>query len=187
MSTTPRSNASPKSPPAQAPDTIQVRPPHYNSRQSRPPQQQPAYYNNKGAHYGATYAVVPQYFVPYVYQPQRPPPASFRHAAPQQMEVQPTYWASRPQLIQQPQPPSRPFRPRPTVVLASDNDIKINVQGPIFAIDVECIASGKTHNDREVAHIALVDGDEKLVLNLYVKPKGNVARSSIVFSPLNLL
>lgn len=47
---------------------------------------------------------------------------------------------------------------------------KTVVEGPIFSIDVECVASGPTHNEREVAHIAVVDGSEQVVLNVYVKP-----------------
>ncbi len=29
--------------------------------------------------------------------------------------------------------------------------------GPIFSIDVECVATGSDHNSRDVAQIALVD------------------------------
>ena len=39
-----------------------------------------------------------------------------------------------------------------------------------FSIDVECVATGKEHNAREVAQIALVDQFERCLLNVYVKP-----------------
>lgn len=41
---------------------------------------------------------------------------------------------------------------------------------PHFSIDVECSASGPTHNDRIVSQVALVDQNEKIVLNFFVKP-----------------
>ncbi|KAK3266645.1 hypothetical protein CYMTET_24745 [Cymbomonas tetramitiformis] len=43
-------------------------------------------------------------------------------------------------------------------------------QGPIFSIDVECIATDATHNGRAVAQIALVDAASNCLLNLYIKP-----------------
>eukprot|EP00929_Paragymnodinium_shiwhaense_P097957 TRINITY_DN59517_c0_g1_i1.p1 TRINITY_DN59517_c0_g1~~TRINITY_DN59517_c0_g1_i1.p1 ORF type:complete len:530 (-),score=95.03 TRINITY_DN59517_c0_g1_i1:193-1782(-) len=39
-----------------------------------------------------------------------------------------------------------------------------------YSIDVECVASGRGHNDRVVAQISLVRGDGTVLLNLYVKP-----------------
>lgn len=51
-----------------------------------------------------------------------------------------------------------------------EREQKTVVNGPIFAIDVECVASARSHNEREVAHVAMMDADEKVVLNLYVKP-----------------
>jgi DNA polymerase III epsilon subunit-like protein len=39
-----------------------------------------------------------------------------------------------------------------------------------FSIDVECVATGPTHNDRCVAQIAVVDQWENVILNVYVKP-----------------
>lgn len=39
-----------------------------------------------------------------------------------------------------------------------------------YAIDVECVATGPTHNDRAVAQVAVVDQHERVVLNIYVKP-----------------
>ena len=42
---------------------------------------------------------------------------------------------------------------------------------PVVAIDVECVATGTTHNDRAVAQIAIVDArTERVVLDVYVKP-----------------
>jgi RNA exonuclease 4 len=45
---------------------------------------------------------------------------------------------------------------------------------PMYALDVECVATGKTHNDRAVAQIGLVDAYGRCVLNVYVKPKKEV-------------
>jgi len=42
---------------------------------------------------------------------------------------------------------------------------------PCFAIDVECVATGTSHNARAVGHIALVDQRCRLLLNVYVKPE----------------
>ena len=39
-----------------------------------------------------------------------------------------------------------------------------------YSIDVECVATAKTHNARAVAQISLVDEYEQVLLNLYVKP-----------------
>lgn len=39
----------------------------------------------------------------------------------------------------------------------------------VVSIDVECVATGTTHNDRAVAQIAIVDSDENVLLNCYVK------------------
>eukprot|EP00042_Codosiga_hollandica_P003990 m.13777 g.13777 ORF g.13777 m.13777 type:complete len:221 (+) comp20605_c0_seq1:124-786(+) len=39
-----------------------------------------------------------------------------------------------------------------------------------FCIDVECVATGTGHNDRDVAQIALVDSSLRVLLNLYVRP-----------------
>lgn len=40
-----------------------------------------------------------------------------------------------------------------------------------FCIDVECIAIGCGHNDRAVGQIALVDEQERVLLDIYVKPE----------------
>ena len=39
-----------------------------------------------------------------------------------------------------------------------------------FSIDVECVATGKEHNARAVAQIALVDQFERCLLNVFVRP-----------------
>ena len=43
-----------------------------------------------------------------------------------------------------------------------------------FCIDVECVATGTTHGDRAVAHVALVDAYERVLLNIIVKPAAPV-------------
>jgi hypothetical protein len=35
-------------------------------------------------------------------------------------------------------------------------------QGPVFSIDVECVATGNDHNSRDVAQISLVDQQERV-------------------------
>lgn len=40
-----------------------------------------------------------------------------------------------------------------------------------FSIDVECVAIGPGHNDREVAQIALVDEFERVLMSVFVRPK----------------
>ena len=37
-----------------------------------------------------------------------------------------------------------------------------------FAIDVECVATGYTHNDRAVAQIAVVDDAMRTLMNVFV-------------------
>ena len=43
-----------------------------------------------------------------------------------------------------------------------------------MSIDVECVATGRSHNDREVCSVAVVDGKEKVLLVKKVKPKSRV-------------
>jgi len=43
-----------------------------------------------------------------------------------------------------------------------------------FSIDVECVATGKEHNARSVAQIALVDQFEQCLLNVFVRPPDGV-------------
>lgn len=45
---------------------------------------------------------------------------------------------------------------------------------PAYALDVECVATGPTHNDRAVAQVGLVDQNLQVVLNVYVKPRAKV-------------
>ena len=40
-----------------------------------------------------------------------------------------------------------------------------------FSVDVECVATGKRHDDREVCFIAVVDQHERVVLKKKVKPE----------------
>jgi len=46
---------------------------------------------------------------------------------------------------------------------------------PIMSVDVECVATGYGHNDHSVCRIAVVDEDERVLLNEYVKPEGRIA------------
>lgn len=49
--------------------------------------------------------------------------------------------------------------------------IIINIpQGqPVFSIDVECVASGVSHNARSIAQVAMVDEWNRPVFNAYIK------------------
>ncbi|KAI9923274.1 hypothetical protein PsorP6_000704 [Peronosclerospora sorghi] len=49
-----------------------------------------------------------------------------------------------------------------------------DIQGPFFAIDVECVATGNGTNDRDVARIAVVDEDEQVIFDQYVKPTKHI-------------
>lgn len=44
----------------------------------------------------------------------------------------------------------------------------------LFAIDVECVATGLGHNDRDVCSIAVVDGSLEVVLFVTVKPEKEI-------------
>lgn len=46
---------------------------------------------------------------------------------------------------------------------------------PVFGIDVECVASGVSHNARSIAQVALVDAWCRPVFNIYVKQDKPVA------------
>eukprot|EP00958_Prasinococcus_capsulatus_P010394 scaffold1012_cov418-Prasinococcus_capsulatus_cf.AAC.10 len=70
---------------------------------------------------------------------------------------------------------SAPPAPQPVVPDRIKQDItRVDLSGPLFSIDVECVATGKEHNARAVAQIALVNAAEQPVLNLYVKPAAPV-------------
>jgi DNA polymerase III epsilon subunit-like protein len=60
---------------------------------------------------------------------------------------------------------SSPKRPPPRPVV-----VQLDPKAQYYSIDVECVATEKQHNARATAQIALVSGDEKSRLNLYIKP-----------------
>ena len=41
---------------------------------------------------------------------------------------------------------------------------------PLLAVDVECVATGRGHSDRSVCRVAVVDENERVLLNELVKP-----------------
>jgi len=45
---------------------------------------------------------------------------------------------------------------------------------PWYSLDCECVATGSKHNQRAVGQISLIDQNERVILNLYVKPKEKV-------------
>jgi len=51
----------------------------------------------------------------------------------------------------------------------------VSPMGPVYSIDVECIATGPQHHSRAVAQISLVDATCTPRLNLYVRPTVPVA------------
>jgi len=66
--------------------------------------------------------------------------------------------------------PSTPKRAAPPPTIAT-----VPAGAGVYAIDVECVATGVQHHDRAVAQIALVDSASKQLLNLYVRPDKPVA------------
>jgi RNA exonuclease 4 len=50
----------------------------------------------------------------------------------------------------------------------------VDQPAPVFSLDVECVATGPKHTDRAVAQIALVDQNENVILNFYVKPREKI-------------
>merc|ERR1719242_273068 len=43
-------------------------------------------------------------------------------------------------------------------------------KGPYLSLVVECVATGTKHTDRAVAHVALVNEQQQVLLNIYIKP-----------------
>lgn len=43
-----------------------------------------------------------------------------------------------------------------------------------MSVDVECVATGHRHDDREVCYVSVVDWNEKVLLSKKVKPEGAV-------------
>ena len=65
-----------------------------------------------------------------------------------------------------------------TPLRRSMSDLNYQHVAKYFSIDVECVATGKEHNAREVAQIALVDQFERCLLNVYVEtPDGATVHS----------
>jgi len=44
-------------------------------------------------------------------------------------------------------------------------------QGPHYSIDVECVATGPQHHDRDIAQIGMVNSQCEVLYNAYVKPE----------------
>ncbi len=49
-----------------------------------------------------------------------------------------------------------------------------------MSVDVECVATGRRHNDREVCSVAVVDDKEKVLLIKKVKPKSRVVSAYVL-------
>jgi DNA polymerase III epsilon subunit-like protein len=76
------------------------------------------------------------------------------------------------QLVQAPLPRSKSSSP--TNKSGNSGNSAANDTPAFYSIDVECVACGPGHNNRAIAHIALVDQNERVLLNLYIKPKDPV-------------
>ena len=50
----------------------------------------------------------------------------------------------------------------------------ISLPEKFFCVDVECVATGISHNARSVCLVAVVDKDERVVLTRKVKPKDKI-------------
>ena len=71
-------------------------------------------------------------------------------------------------------PPTPPTPPPPTTNASSSSSSSFDANS-VVSIDVECVATGVTHNDREVAQIAIVSAaDERVLLNVFVRPRSSV-------------
>merc|ERR1719219_2174493 len=62
---------------------------------------------------------------------------------------------------------------KPMEIMTLQEEVAIP-EGPYLSVVVECVATGRTHNDRAVAHVALVDEEHNVKLNIYIKPQENV-------------
>jgi len=58
-------------------------------------------------------------------------------------------------------------------IMVEQEEVEIP-SGPYLSVVVECVATGRTHNDRAVAHVALVDEELNVALNIYIKPDEDV-------------
>merc|ERR1719336_3140411 len=58
-------------------------------------------------------------------------------------------------------------------IMVEQEEVEIP-SGPYVSVVVECVATGRTHNDRAVAHVALVDEELNVALNIYIKPDEDV-------------
>lgn len=90
--------------------------------------------------------------------PQQPPPAPVapnrRHQAPpRRLQIH-----------------SNPSKKKHEVISEITPVLTRDIEGPFFAIDVECVATGRGNADRDVARIAVVDEDENVFFDEYVKP-----------------
>lgn len=62
-----------------------------------------------------------------------------------------------------------PFAAPPFAALVATAQLPIS-SAPYYSVDVECVATGRGHNDRALAHVAVVDQHGQIVLNLYIHP-----------------
>ena len=52
--------------------------------------------------------------------------------------------------------------------------MKNQLKMSILSVDVECVARGRGHSDRSVCRVAVVDENERVLLNEFVKPKEKI-------------
>lgn len=48
------------------------------------------------------------------------------------------------------------------------------ILGPLYSIDVECVATGTRHHERSIAQVGLVDSNGSPILNVYIRPDAPV-------------
>jgi hypothetical protein len=89
-----------------------------------------------------------------------PPP----HMGMQHMGYQPMHMGMHARGHGGGRPPAPPVPPEEPVLTR-------HLEGPFFAIDVECVATGLGHTDRSPAWVAIVDEQSKVVFDRFIKPK----------------
>lgn len=73
---------------------------------------------------------------------------------------------------------------KPMQIIQKQNEVEVP-EGPYLSLVVECVATGTKHTDRAVAHVALVDEDHAVKLNVYVKPKEEIVSYLKVITQLD--
>jgi len=73
-----------------------------------------------------------------------------------------------------PNQPTYILQQRPGMPPFEQQEIPIPTEGPFFALDVQSVATGYKHMERDIGQIAVIDEQTKIKLNVYVKPAKEV-------------